>query len=168
MIDWGILAFFVLQVAMTFAMYHAWNGVKAEKSVLLAEQVRIAGVTAKIDGVSARLDAFEKGPGERTKRIEGLGEEVLECRREITKVVASVVSVDGKINALNGRIAARAKAAKRAALEDEGEQDPDPQGEEREQAQAPASPGSFSQREAPHVPGLPPGFGVLKRTGSHG
>jgi len=168
MIDWGILAFFVLQLALTFAIYHGLNAVKAEKSVLVSASERIAEVTSKIDGLVLRMDTLEKGPVERIKQVAGLSDEVAECKREAAKALRAAEHVDAKLLSLNGRIAAKAKAAKRAERTDDEELGPDAEAEGGEQAQAPYPPVPTPREVQPGRGAIPPSFGVVKRTGSHG
>jgi len=163
MIDWGIVAFFLVQLALTFAVYHALGGVKAEKSVLLSESERVRLCSIEFKAVAARLDVIEKAPAERTKRFEQLADEIADGKRETEKVRKLAESAEAKVHSLNGRIAANAKAAKRAALKDGGETDPDAQAEDEEYAQAPQSPGSYPPAGKPQASALPPGFGVLRR-----
>jgi len=165
MVDWGIVAFFVVQLGITFAVYHALGGVKAEKSVLVSESERLRLAAAKFDVLAGRLDTIEKAPVERTTRMDRLTDDLTGQGREVEKLRKAIDAVDAKVMSLNGRIAANAKAAKRAALRTDvdGGQDPDPQGEEGEQAQAPYSPGSFPRNEQPQASAIPPGFGVVRR-----
>lgn len=168
MIDWGILAFFVIQLALTFAIYHAYTLVKAEKSVYTTEIARTTEVTVRIGGLVERMDTLEKAPGERVARVQALEDREALAAKLIASLGTKIEAVDRKVDSVNGRIAAKAKAAKRAAAEGDDELDPDPQGEEVEIAQAPYSPGSFRRVETPVTSGIPSGFGVVRRNGSHG
>jgi len=165
MVDWGILAFFVVQLAMTFAVYHALGGVKAEKSVLLSESEKLRLCKQEFTAVAARMDTIEKAPAERMKRVEALADEIADKGRDIEKVRKAVEGCEFKIHSLNGRIAANAKAEKRARLkgDDDEELDPAPQGEGGEYAQAPYPPGSIPHAEQPKASAIPPGFGVVRR-----
>jgi len=166
MVDWGILAFFVVQLALTFAVYHALGGVKAEKSVLLSESERVRLCAVEFKAVAARMDVIEKAPAERMKKVEALADEIADKGRDIEKVRKAVEGCEFKIHSLNGRIAANAKTAKRAQLKNDDEElDPAPQGEGGEYAQAPYPPGSIPRVEPPKTPVIPPGFGVMRRAG---
>lgn len=168
MIDWGIVAFFIVQLGITFAVYHALGGVKAEKSVLLSESEKLRLAAGKIDAVAGRIDSLERAPAERTTRMDRMSDDITGLGREIEKVRKANEASDVKISSLNGRIAANAKAAKRAALREEEDQDPDAQAEGGEFAYAPQPPGSFPPAGQPQAPTIPSSFGVVRRSGSNG
>jgi|SRR5689334_2012145 len=163
MIDFGLLALFAVQCGLVGLVYHAWNGVKAEISVLQREKERIDALAAKYDAVMARLEAAEKAPMERIKRIDAVEASIGETDRRMGQLSKEVERVDGKVMSLNGRIAAKAKAAKgRKADEDDEEEDPAAQAEEQ-MSLGDGSPGFLPRVEAPSNPAIPPGFGVVRR-----
>jgi len=163
MIDYGLIAFFALQCIMVFAVYHAWNGIKRELRDVLALKADItrsteagnvatAAMTALSENVEKRVAAAEAIPGALVKRVAAVEESMKQS--DLT-----LLAHGDRITSLGARLSASLRAVKNR-IEDTG---PASRDEDAIPPSAESSPGPLFDQQGAQLPGIPPGFGVLKR-----
>lgn len=153
-VDFGLIAVFAIQLALVFLVYHAWNGVKREISVLEAYKGKydslvtvIEVLRGEIKAIDKRMDGVSDIPKASLSRIAELEAELVKLLKVIAKIEASVLSVGGRMSILQ-------RWAKGV------EKEPASQDEDFEGAQPIESPVSLPVEK---VPGMPPGFGLVAK-----
>lgn len=164
MIDFGIIALFSVMCIMVAAVYHVWNRISGEirdvksmkediRQAIEAGRVASSTMAAIITEVNERVAKAEAIPAALSKRVMAVEDAIRDGEK-------NMLVLGDRITSVGNRLSSNLRKGKKR----EEDADPAPQGEDAERPSAEPSPGSlFESQEPPPPPGIPQGFGVLKR-----